>query len=173
MNTRSKPLIPGRDFIPNQRILGNLDYVLQLEPGSEVFDGPSRASYETLRESFVLVLREKPVVPCMTDTPLPSKFMSKATKSKLCNTYLRPWTLVQRRATAEVPFPSNFHTRKEWKTYLQQVLPHAVTTVRNFMMNSLAEGTHDDDEDLMPKGTKTTCVYTMDRGKSSASHQAN
>ena len=66
---------PAKILCQTKGILGSLDYVLQLEQGSEVFSGQHQVSYETLRESFVLVLREKPVVPCMTDTPSPSKFV--------------------------------------------------------------------------------------------------
>ena len=42
-----------------------------------------------------------------------------------------------------------------------EVLPHAVRNIRNFMLNSLAEGRNDEDDDETGKGTSMTCVLKM------------
>ena len=96
--------------------------------------------------------------------------MNKYHRAKLYSVYLRPWTLSRKLATSSVPFAGDLGlgckgeigtVRTVWKAYTQEVLPHAVRNIRNFMLNSLAEGRNDEDDDETGKGTSMTCVLKM------------
>ena len=51
--------------------------------------------------------------------------------------------------------------RTLWKAYTQEMLPHAVRNIRNFMLNSLAEGRNDENDEDAGKGPSMTCMLTM------------
>ena len=61
-------------------------------------------TYTTFRNTWLLIRRQRPVVPCPDRCPLPGKRMSKDTRAKILSVYFRPWTLVQRTATDTVPY---------------------------------------------------------------------
>ena len=112
--------------------------------------------------------------------------MSKSTRSKLFSIYLRPWTLLETLATAEVPYLKNLFphsgstssagssadiptqwkdesdARQGWKHYLANVLPHARRQLGNFMLASIAEGrNHDNEEEgAFRRGATLRCALT-------------
>ena len=145
----SETLLPGKDFVLNEAEVVKNTHFLRLPASTNLFAGPERASYEALRSAYLIVKRERPVVPCPTNTVMPRRRMSKHQRSKLYSVYLRPWTLSQKLASADVPFAGDLGLRMDgdsdavrtkWKQYTQQVWPHAFNVVRNFMANALADG---------------------------------
>ena len=122
---------------------------------------------------------------------MPGKRMSKDTRSKVLSVYLRPWTLAKRASTVDVPFLSDLNKtraalqattateaasakadpdsgggisiRKAWKEYLIQVLPHARTQIKNFMLACLAEGrNHASEEEAgHRRGTSLYCQLSL------------
>jgi len=97
--------------------------------------------------------------------------MSKHQRAKLYMVYLHPWTLAEQIGTADVPFIGSIilpsansvgTVRGVWKKYIQQVYPHAMRTIRNFMANSWAESHKDEDEDDMLHGPAMSYAMTFD-----------
>ena len=165
----SGSFIPGEDFVPSVAVFAQSTHLFLLASSEEVFSGAPRVWYEKLRNACIIVKREKPVVPCPSQTVLPTRRMSKHQRAKLCNIYLRPWTLHARLRDEEVPFAGDFvlstaesigQVRAQWKTYLAGVLPHAKDTIRNFIANSWAESHRDEDEDAVQSGPAMTCNLT-------------
>ena len=85
--------------------------------------------------------------------------------------YLRPWTLLAALGDDDVPYAGTFDAptatevgsvRQTWKLYAQQIFPHALRTVRNFIANSWAESHKDADEDDILHGPAMTYAMTMD-----------
>jgi len=160
-----------------ERSTGNTPNVIHARPhffmllkGSDTFKGPPRGSYEMLRNSWIIVLRNTPVVPFPSNTVLPRKQMSKHQRAKLFSVYLRPWTLSSKLGSEDVPFAGDLGVatsddvgtvRIRWKAYLQSVWPHAARIVRNFMANCLAESRRDGDEEDGKRGTAMVCAMTM------------
>ena len=112
--------------------------------------------------------RETPVVPCPTQTALPTRRMSKHQRAKLYNIYLRPWTLNNKLDDEDVLFAGDFGlptqdsvgtVGQQWKDYIPKIWPHALRTVRNFMAISLAESQKDDPENDCQHGP--TMIYAM------------
>ena len=145
-------------------------HLFMLPKSSEIFDGPARISYAKLRESWIIVLRNVPVVPFPANTVIPRRQMSKHHRAKLFSVYLRPWTLAHKLGNKDVPFAGDLGldtsddcgtVRIQWKAYLQNVWPHAVRTVRNFMANCMAENHRDEDEENSKRGTGMICEMTM------------
>ena len=96
--------------------------------------------------------------------------MSKEQRPKLFSVYLRPWTLSEKRGSSDVPFAGDLGlptcdsagtVRTLWKEYLQNVWPHAVRTVSNFMSNSMAGSQRDLEDEGDTRGPAMTCAMTM------------
>ena len=129
----------------------------------DMFVGAPPTRYEQWRHTWLLIRRQRPMIPCPQQCPLPSKRMSKNTRAKLCSVYLRPWTLGTNVATDTVPHlkdlgrraadsdcASTFdnavavdaestNLRKAWKHYSAAILPHAQRHVSNFLLACIAE----------------------------------
>eukprot|EP00973_Karenia_brevis_P025302 3490483-Karenia_brevis.AAC.1 len=69
-----------------------------------MFTGTPLKNYETFGHSWILIRRQRPVVPCPERCPLPHRRMSANVRAKLLSIYLRPWTLSRKLSTAQVPF---------------------------------------------------------------------
>ncbi len=93
--------------------------------------GDGNAQYHTFRNSWILIERSRPVVPCPENTPLPSRKNTKAQRSKILSVYLRPWTLVQQEGCVDVPYLADLDVLAEdWQrlqntSKTETVLPHA------------------------------------------------
>ena len=95
---------PGVDYVLNEGRIAAESHIFAFPPSHEVFGDVAPANYDTFRNSWVLIKRKVPVVPCPEYCPLPNKRMSKHERSKKYSVYLRPWTLSRLYATASVPF---------------------------------------------------------------------
>ena len=130
--------------------------------------------------------------------PMPSRRKSKESRSKILSVYLRPWTLFRGGSTLEVPFLGYLQycehqlrraeeidkyphevckesdIRAAWKEYNRETLPHAFRQVRNFMLDSLAEGRNfEDEEESMKRGDTVRCdLYLADIDKALTDHSA-
>ena len=167
-------LIAGEDYVLNEveynRLNRRSTHLFRLPDSVTVFAGAPRVFYEQLRNSWLIIKRETPVVPCPTQTVLPTRRMSKHQRAKLYNVYLRPWTLFEKLADEDVLFAGDFGVpsansvgtvRQQWKGYMQNILPHALRTVRNFMANSWAESHRDEDDDDLHHGPTMTYAMTL------------
>ena len=134
--------------------------------------GPCQAAMQLSERIWIMLRRLQPLVPCPENTPLPNRRISKDARAKYLSIYMRPWTLSQKMATAEVLFlldlakapagtaqqnssePSATEFRALWKQYIHNVLPHAERGVLSFMLACLAAGraAGDDDEKKLGKG---------------------
>ena len=77
----------------------------------------------------------------------------------------------QNLATSDVPFVGDLGlgtsgepgtVRSLWKQYTKAVWPHAVRCVRNFMLNTIAEGRNEEDDEANASGPSMTCAATLD-----------
>ncbi len=170
MLTQSAVLIAGEDYVLNEVEFFKSSHLFRLPASTAVFAGAPRVFYEQLRNSWLIVKRESPVVPCPTATVLPTRSMSKHQRAKLYNVYLRPWTLLEKLADADVLFAGDFGlpsadsvgtVRQQWKQYIRNIWPHALRTVRNFMANSWAESHRDEEEDDIRHGPSMTYAMTL------------
>ena len=84
-------LEPFEDYVLNDAAIATNDMIFVYPPSRELFTGASPAKYERFRNSWLLIRRQYPMVPCPQQTPLPSKRMSKSTRAKIVSVYLRPW----------------------------------------------------------------------------------
>ena len=134
-------------------------------------DLPQTARY---RHQWIMLKRERPVVPCPERTPLPKKAMTLDEKARLCSVYLRPWTLLYQHESTAVPHLRNLDVcpqacakhetpeqvqlahldsaitrshRRSWRNYIDGhiVSDHASRIIKNFLLAVLAEGRHKDD----------------------------
>ena len=94
---------PFEDFVVNEKAVALNGQVFRYPRAIDLFIGKPPAKYERFRDSWLIIRRERPVVPCPEQTPLPSKHMCKANRAKIFSVYLRPWTLAKKIATTEVP----------------------------------------------------------------------
>eukprot|EP00973_Karenia_brevis_P083774 11626044-Karenia_brevis.AAC.1 len=111
-----RPLEPGVDFVLNESVINKK---------SEFYPFPERQDVPTMRHTWMMVRRLRPVVPCPHMCPLPNR-QTPVKNCKLLSVYLRPWTLVRKAATAEVPF-LGFLNESEVLTDDVQQEPHTST----------------------------------------------
>ena len=62
-------VIPGTDYRMRADVLKTTTCIFQLPASTDVFAGPPRVSYESIWQTWVIVKRVVPVVPCPTQTP--------------------------------------------------------------------------------------------------------
>ena len=177
---------PGTDFELNEERVAIEKHLYPYPPWQAFFAHPND-TYAKFRNTWLLIRRQRPMVPCPERCPLPGKRMSKDTRAKILSVYFRPWTLACRVATATVPYlPHLSHTqgelmqatdadrselaadgalqrkgsiRKAWKEYLQRVLPHAREQLQNFMLACMAEGRAHAEEDDETSHRRNTSLY--------------
>ena len=112
----SNDYILGEDYIRNEQYIASLPHVISypdLHQGDASEACISMSHYAKFRLSWVLIKRNRPVIPCPEITPLPSRKSTKYVRAKLCSIYLRPWTLISSLATSEVPFLTDLDLTKE------------------------------------------------------------
>ena len=105
-----------------------------------MFDGKGPDSYKLFRNTWILFRRQRPVIPCPQQCPLPSFRMSKERRVKILSVYHRPCTWSTQQACEDVPYMTDLHViidgryhakvvepnlRQAWKHYLGRVWPHA------------------------------------------------
>ena len=107
----------GVDYVLNDSHIKGLEHILTFPCRDEIANPTFREQYSRFRNSWVLVMRNRPVVPCPENTPLPSRKSTKDYRAKLCSVYLRPWTLIPEQATVEVPRLQDLHlTKAQWES---------------------------------------------------------
>ena len=94
---------PFIDYVLNESAIAACKYVFPFLPGRSMFTGHEPAHYEEFRHTWILVRRQRPVVPLPEQFPLPSKRMSKNLRATINLVYLHRWTESTRMATAAVP----------------------------------------------------------------------
>ena len=94
---------PGVDFVVNEELVAQTPYLFPY-PCWQTFFEQRNDAYTQFRHTWLLIRRQRPVVPSPERCPLPGKRMSKDTRSKILSVYLRPWTLVRKVATETVPY---------------------------------------------------------------------
>ena len=97
--------IAGVDYVVNEAYVAKLEHLVMFP--QRIMGTPkstAQTTYDRFRLCWLLFQRQRPCVPCPERTPLPGKKDTKAMKAKLFSIYLRPWTLVHREATVDVPF---------------------------------------------------------------------
>ena len=142
-------LEPYEDYVLDEDMINTDSLVFVYPPSKELFVGAVPDKYERFRNSWLLIRRQHPMIPCPQQTPLPSKRMSKWNRAKIFSVYLRPWTLSKKISTLVVPYladldkvgqahehmdictdqetpvkPEN-SIRRSWKQYVCSALPHA------------------------------------------------
>ena len=170
---------PGRDYVLDEPVIRKTAGVYSFHSGSILFPKTTSETYDSFQQAWVLRLRQRPVVPAPECCPMPTRRKSKEAQSKIYSVYLRPWTLIRRCATLEVPFLGDIQIvpsgsaqqettpnteasvhdmRRAWKLYIQQIPPHAFRQVRNFMLASIAEGrVFEEEEDKLRRGDTLRC----------------
>jgi hypothetical protein len=179
--------VPYEDYILNLQTIKENSQIHVYPPSQVLFSGAAPQKYERFRHSWLLIRRQRPVIPCPQQTPLPSKRMNKSTRAKIFSVYLRPWTLSKEIATAVVPYLGDLdqmtvlradataalpgasaitdaNIRRSWKQYVASPLPHAGRQLKNFQLACMAEGRrHDDEEEgAHRRGATLTCPLTKD-----------
>ena len=112
----SNDYVLGEDYIRNEQYIASLPHVTSypdLQQGDASEACISMSHYAKFRLSWVLIRRNRPVIPCPEITPLPSRKSTKYVRAKLCSIYLRPWTLISSLANSEVPFLTDLDLTKE------------------------------------------------------------
>ena len=112
----SNDYVLGEDYIRNEQYIASLPHVISypdLHQGDASEACISMSHYAKFRLSWILIKRNRPVIPCPEITPLPSRKSTKYVRAKLCSIYLRPWTLISSLATSEVPFLTDLDLTKE------------------------------------------------------------
>ena len=166
-NREKEAYVRGVDYKPDMEKIRSLDCIFTFAEAERMFDGEALENHDRFRNSWVIIKRTYPRIPCPERTPLPSKKIAKQTRAKICSVYLRPWTLSKKLATETVPFLGDLGdanaVRTNWKHYLQRPLPHAVAQIRNFLMCCMAEGRHfqDEDDEATAKGPSIVCDLTL------------
>ena len=61
----------SEDFVLNEKEVNTIPYLYPFPIGKEVFTGTPLKNYETFRHSWILIRRQRPVVPCPERCPLP------------------------------------------------------------------------------------------------------
>ena len=182
---------PGIDFVLDEKLVAGLPHLFPYPPWHEYFDSYNEA-YTRFRHTWILIRRQRPVVPCPERCPLPGKRMSKEQRSKIYSVYFRPWTLAFKVATDTVPYLAHLskakettqtpeggehqvaNMRKAWKEYAQQVLPHTKVQLQNFMLACMAEGkTHaEEEQESHKRNTSLYCKLTMTEVRAALDFQA-
>ena len=73
----------GVDFVLNEEVVSNLPFLFPY-PATKIFFGSQgNATYTLFRNTWLLIRRERPVIPCPERCPMPGKRMSKDTRSKV------------------------------------------------------------------------------------------
>ena len=72
--------MPCVDFVLNEDIIKAVPYLFPYPEEKLIFDGKAPAGYKEFRHTWLIVRRERPVVPCPVQTPLPGKRMGKERK---------------------------------------------------------------------------------------------
>lgn len=170
----------GIDYMVNMKVVRNCPFLYTYPEGVQLGSPKLNERYEHFRKSWLLIRRQRPVVPCPTNCPMPNKRMSKHTRSKIFSVYLRPWTLVPKLHCAHVPYLGWLHGSKDksskteqhatcndeelslrtaWKDYLSTVFPHARRQITNFLLCCIAEGKNycEDEDDMYRRGSALTC----------------
>ena len=164
-------LEPYKDYVLNDETIKANSQIHVYPPSAVLFEGVAPARYDKFRHSWLLIRRQRPVIPCPQQTPLPNKRMSKSNRAKIFSVYLRPWTLSRVFADSTVPHLADLDglrvaqppettelgaaavtidasMRRSWKQYVASALPHAARQIKSFMLACVAEGrTHEDEEE--------------------------
>ena len=108
-------------YIESSSHLYAFEHVVSCEPHI------SKAQYTKFRNAWVLIKRNRPVVPCPEVTPLPSRKLTKEARAKLCSIYLRPWTFFSELASAHVPLLTDLDlTQSQWLAAYSPEAPVAI-----------------------------------------------
>ena len=173
-----KPL-PGTHYTLNVKFIAQDKDHLLLYPQRRGLPAAAQKAYDLFRQSWILVRRDRPVVPCPERTPIPARGWSKEHRAKVFSVYLRPWTLIADEACVDIPYILDLDLMQEdwykqqqlkstkqdvhglqrsmrgaWKEYVRERVPSAFATqVRNFIKIAFAEfhGRDDEDEDSMKR----------------------
>ena len=164
--------LPGTHYSLNLKKIEREKDFLMIYPPRRDLPYAAQKAYDVFRQSWIIVLRDRPVVPCPEQTPIPCRGWSKERRAKVFSIYLRPWTLVPDEASVDVPYILDLDLNKEawlkkkqlvttkqdldglkrsmrdaWKEYLYDRVPSAFATqVRNFIKTAFAEN-HGREED--------------------------
>ena len=100
---------PGLDYVIKPAKFDHDDiHVFPERPGAGL-------PYERFRNTWFLIRRLKPLVPCPENTPLPNSKMDSEDRSKIFSLYLRAWTLFEEDSSVEVPFITDLTlTAAQW-----------------------------------------------------------
>ena len=121
--------LPNADY---ERAEPGLDYVIKPAKfkHDDIYVFPQRPAagllYERFRNTWFLIRRLKPLVPCPENTPLPNSKMDSEDRSKIFSLYLRAWTMFEEDSSVEVPFITDLTlTAAQWtgKDTLTRPLP--------------------------------------------------
>ena len=111
-----KKLEPYIDFVLNEEVLQQRHDIIMYPERTNMFPEATQRRYDEFRNTWILVARMRPVVPCPEHTPFPDRKRTKSNRAKLLNIYLRPWTLVKSDATVAVPFLRDLDlTPEQWQ----------------------------------------------------------
>ena len=94
---------PFVDYVLNEKVVNDCSFLFPFLPADRMFSGAVPKRYVELRHSWLLMRRQRPVIPCPEQCPLPSRRMSKDRRAKILSVYLRPWTLASKLACRSVP----------------------------------------------------------------------
>jgi hypothetical protein len=124
--------LPDADY---ERAEPGLDYVIKPAKfdHDDIHVFPERPGaglpYERFRNTWFLIRRLKPLVPCPENTPLPNSKMDSEDRSKIFSLYLRAWTLFEEDSSVEVPFITDLTlTAAQWTGKDTLTQPLAVYT---------------------------------------------
>ncbi len=73
----------GVDFVLNEEVVSNLPFLFPYPATKILFGSQGNATYTLFRNTWLLIRRERPVIPCPERCPMPGKRMSKDTRSKV------------------------------------------------------------------------------------------
>ena len=80
-------MIPCVDYVLSDEHIKHLNYVFPYPEEKLGFDGKAPEGYKEFRHTWLIVRRERPVVPCPRQTPLPGKRMSKERRAIIFSVY--------------------------------------------------------------------------------------
>ena len=80
-------MIPYVDFVLSVEHIKHISYLFPYPEEKTVFDGKVPDGYKEFRHTWLIVRRERPVVPCPVQTPLPGKRMPKERRAILFSVY--------------------------------------------------------------------------------------
>ena len=133
--------LSARKYGNNVQFVGGRDYVIKEEGCSSWIPFPNIRELDNIRQTWILVLNERPKVPSFCKAPMPDrKRHDQERNARIVMTYFHPWTLQEELHIFDVPHVSCLRRQHEsWEQTLLvwlngNVLTHEARNTVHFFL---------------------------------------